>query len=192
VIHPALVVIACNFLAIGALPILFFRRDGRLNAMWWMTGGPFFVCPLFLIAADLGWVAGAARYRDVFGPLQAHLAIVPSLASIALLFLTLGTHRIPIALWHQSNDAPKHIVTWGAYRHVRHPFYVSFLLAFAAAVLFLPHPVVVALALYVVVVLSLTAAREERRLAASELGEEYKEYIRHTGRFWPSLGGGRR
>lgn len=187
--NPAtLLLIALDFAAIGALPILFFRRDGRLNLMWWLTGGPFFICPLLLIGAGLGWVPLRARYAHVLGPWQDLGAVVPAAASIALIFLTLGTHRIPIALWHQGSDAPKHIVTWGAYRFIRHPFYSSFLLAFAAACFFFPHPIVLGLSLYVFVVLNLTAAGEERKLRASEFGAEYAAYMDRTGRFFPRLG----
>jgi hypothetical protein len=48
--------------------------------------------------------------------------VVLSAASIALICLTLGTPRIPIALWHQNGDQPEHIVAYGAYRWIRQPF----------------------------------------------------------------------
>jgi len=184
----SLVIVALDFLIIGALPVFFFRRDGKLNLMWWLTGGPFFVCPLFLLGVKTGVISTSSRFASLLGPYQDLLPIPFSLASIAFIFLTLGTHRIPIALWHQSNDAPRHIVTYGAYRFVRHPFYSSFLLAFAAASLLLPHPVILTFAIYVFIVLNLTAAREERRLQASEFGGEYQAYMLKTGRFFPRWG----
>ena len=183
-----LFIVVLDFLIIGALPVFFFRRDGKLNLMWWLTGGPFFVCPLFLLGVQTGVISISSRFASLLGPYQDLLPIPFSVASIAFIFLTLGTHRIPIALWHQSDDAPRHIVTYGAYRFVRHPFYSSFLLAFAAACLLLPHPVILAFALYVFIVLNLTAAREERRLQASEFGGEYQTYMVKTGRFFPRWG----
>jgi protein-S-isoprenylcysteine O-methyltransferase Ste14 len=184
----SLIIVILDFLIIGALPVFFFRRDGKLNLMWWLTGGPFFVCPLFLLGVQTGVISTSSRFAALLGPYQDLLPIPFSVASIAFIFLTLGTHRIPIALWHQSDDAPHHIVTYGAYRFVRHPFYSSFLLAFAAACLLLPHPVILAFALYVFIVLNLTAAREERRLQASEFGGEYQTYMVKTGRFFPRWG----
>jgi protein-S-isoprenylcysteine O-methyltransferase Ste14 len=181
----ALFAVVLNFMIIGGLPVFFFRRDGKLNLMWWLTGGPFFICPLVLLGAYFGAVPISPRFSTLLGPYQDLLALPFSVASMAMIFLTLGTHRIPIALWHQGNDAPRHIVTYGAYRFIRHPFYSSFLLAFAAATLLLPHPVILAFALYVLLILNLTAAGEEKKLQASELGSEYQAYMMRTGRFFP-------
>ncbi|MDP9347935.1 MAG: BamA/TamA family outer membrane protein, partial [Gemmatimonadota bacterium] len=52
----------------------------------------------------------------------------------------------------------------------------------------LPHPATAALWVFACVQLNRTAAREERRLLASGSGAEYAEYLRRTGRFFPSLG----
>ncbi|MCW2879715.1 MAG: putative protein-S-isoprenylcysteine methyltransferase-like protein [Sphaerisporangium sp.] len=182
---PVYALLLLNFVAIGLLPRIFFRKDGSFNLMWWVTATPFFAVPLVLTAGVAGYLdpvtPGAWR-----GTLEV-VAVVPGVASIALIFLTLGTHRIPIALWHQEDDAPRNIVTYGAYRLIRHPFYSSFLLGFAAACIAFPHWLTFLMALYTVVQLNLTAAREERRLSASEFGAEYREYVMGTGRFVPRL-----
>jgi len=184
--EPVLLLIVLNFALIGLLPRIFFRRDGSLNARWWATALPFGVAPLFLIAAyaaDLApltprsWLAATAL-----------AAVVLSVASIALTCLTVGTHRIPVALWHQDCDQPEHIVTYGAYRWIRHPFYASFILAFMATVVFLPHWVTLGSLAYAWVALNLTARREERRLAGSAFGSQYRHYLGGTGRFFPRFG----
>lgn len=175
---------------VAALPVIFFRRDGRLNARWFVTAAPYMTSILLLAAALAGEIdPWTAPDRRVAAAMNAG-AVVLCAASIALMAYTLGTHRIPIALWHQENDAPRHIVTWGAYRRVRHPFYASFLLCLTGTVLALPHAATLAILLYAIVALNWTAAREERRLAASEFGEEYRTYMARTGRFWPRLFGG--
>ncbi|MFI9724077.1 methyltransferase family protein [Streptomyces sp. NPDC052396] len=182
----ALLLLLLNFGFIGALPRLFFRSDGRFNLKWWLTALPFFLCPaLVTAAAALDWqplVPHSWRTGLTFA------AVVLNVASIALIFMTLGTHRIPLALWHQENDAPRHIVTYGAYRRIRHPFYSAFLLAFVSGLLAWPHWSTLALAVYGVCALHGTAVREERRLAASEFGAEYRDYLAHTGRFFPRPG----
>jgi steroid 5-alpha reductase family enzyme len=181
--EPVVFLFILNLIFIGLLPKIFFRRDGRFNLMWWVTASPFLICAIILMLAKAEYITpfrfnGWTRWLD--------LASVPfSVASIALLFFTLGTHRIPIALWHQDNDAPKHIVTYGAYRRIRHPFYASFILALLGALIFCPHWGTLYALLHGVTVLNLTAAREERRLSTSEFGNEYREYIQQTGRFWP-------
>lgn len=187
--RPSLLLALLDLSFVALLPWIFFRRDGKLNARWFATALPFML--------GIALLAGALAGRiEPWGPADARAALAMELlsvvlcaGSIALMAFTLGTHRIPIALWHQENDAPRHIVTWGAYRRVRHPFYASFLVGLLGTLLALPHPLTALALVYSLVALNVTAAREERRLAASEHGEEYKQYMARTGRFWPRLGG---
>ncbi len=174
-----------NFALIGLLPVFFFRRDGDFNLRWMATGAPFFVAPIVLLLGHLDVLAltddpgvGGTTVPKIFATLL-------SATSIGLIAMTVGAHRVPLALWHQDNDAPVELVTWGPYRHIRHPFYSSFLLAFFAGVLAFPHTLMVACFAYSFVALSITAAREERRLEASEFGEKYRQYMAASGRFFP-------
>ncbi len=108
-----------------------------------------------------------------------------SLGSIALIAYTVGTHDRPLALWHQSNDVPDHVVTHGAYRYVRHPFYAAFLLGLFAVAVHVPHLATWAVFAYALLVLTLTARKEERRLLGSAFRETYRAYWSRTGRFLP-------
>lgn len=179
---PVLVLALGNLLLIGALPRIFFRR-GTLNLHWWLTASPFFAAGALLLAGAGGAVSPALPPSV----LRESLAVVLCAASVALVAFTLGTHRDPLSLWHQEDDAPRRLVTWGAYARVWHPFYSAFLLALLGCAAALPHPGTAALFLFACVQLGRTAAREERRLAASPLGGEYREYLRRTGRFLPRL-----
>lgn len=181
----ASVLVLVNMAAIGLLPRLFFRKDGSFNLAWWLTAAPFFVCAMTHVALLAGWLppftAGSAASA-------AAVAAVPlAAASIGLIGATVGCHRVPLALWHQREDAdaPQEIVTWGPYRWVRHPFYTAFLIGLAAGVLAGPHLLTAAALAYGLTALTLTARREERRLAASPLGSAYQDYVRRTGRFVP-------
>lgn len=177
-----------NLVLIGALPFLFFKR-GRLNLAWWLTAAPFHLCVLLLFLAFFGVVSPLTENRDFVRGLLEGLSVPLSAASIALIAFARGSHRIPIALWHQKGDAPEHIVTYGAYGLVRHPFYAAFLLALLGVALFAPHPATLATFAYGLLRLNFTAAKEERNLRASQFGAEYEAYMRRTGRFWPRLGG---
>jgi len=180
---PILVVVLADFAAIGLLPRVFFK-NGSFNSGWWLTALPFIACPAFLVAAaSLHWHSWVGQ--GLLATVTASVAGVLASASVALLALTLGTHRIPLALWHQDDDAPASIVTYGAYARIRHPFYASFLLGLVAAVVLFPHVGTVLPLCYAVVKLNMTAAREERRLSASEFGKEYRAYVARTGRFLP-------
>ncbi len=176
-----------NFLFIALLPAIFFRHDGSLNVMWWLTAAPFFFCAAFLIAAYVGLFPAAVDHNTRVGDVLELASVVLSTASIALIALTLGTHRIPIALWHQDNDTPEHIVTYGAYRYIRHPFYAAFLLTLFGAFLFAPHPVTLITFVYGLIALNLTAAKEEVKLSTSKFGTDYVAHQESTGRFWPKF-----
>jgi protein-S-isoprenylcysteine O-methyltransferase Ste14 len=180
-----LLVLLLNFAAIGALPIVFFKKDGRFNRMWWLTAGPFFLCPLFLVASYVGIFSPFAAEQPFLRDGLELTSVCLSVASVALLCFTMGTHGIPLALWHQDHDAPLHIVTYGAYRHIRHPFYLSFLLALFAAFLFAPHWTTLSTLVCAYLLLNFAAAREESRLRKSGFGSDYENYMRATGRFWP-------
>lgn len=174
-----------NFVYIVSLPRLFFKK-GSFNLMWWFTGSPFGLCALVLILNRTGHLqpfAAAVEWRHILEP----AGMLLNIASFCLISYTLGTHRIPVALWHQKDDAPASIVTYGAYKAIRHPFYSSFLMAFIAAFLYAPQ-IGTALAFVAgFLILNGTAAREEKRLSASEFGADYQAYIGRTGRFFPRL-----
>lgn len=167
-----------DFALIGALPRLFFRR-GRLNLRWWATAAPLFAMAAVLCAALAG--AWPARYA---GGWPVVLVAVP--ASMALIGVTLATHRVPLALWHQADDRAAVLVTHGPYRYVRHPFYTAFLLALLAAAAAAPGWITAAIAAAGAFQLCRTAVGEERRLVA-QFGAEYQRYMETTGRFWPRM-----
>lgn len=180
---PVMVLVLCAYVVIGVLPRIFFK-GGSFNSGWWLTGAPFFCVPPFLIAADLAHWHSWVGMHNMVVTLDSIAAVLTG-GSIALLFYTLGTHRVPLALWHQEDDAPVSIVTYGAYSRIRHPFYSSFLLAFLGSFALFPHLGTLLPMLYAIGRLTATAMREEKRLSTSEFGSEYREYISKTGRFLP-------
>jgi protein-S-isoprenylcysteine O-methyltransferase Ste14 len=177
---PILGLCLVNLALIGALPRIFFR-PGRLNLQWWITAGPFFTMAGLLIAALFGSLSGPLPPSDA----RAFLAATLCASSILLIGFTLGTHREPVSLWQQEDDAPMRLVTHGAYARIRHPFYTAFLLALLGATLALPHPLAAIVFLFACVQLNRTAAREEARLLRSTFGREYAGYLSATGRFLP-------
>ena len=179
--------LAATFATIGSLPIGYFGGDRRLNVRWWLMATPFFVAPVAVAVSFFGILPAWAPPAPL-AKLLAAGASLAAIGSIGLIAYTAGSHRRAPALWHQSDDAPAEIVTWGAYSRVRHPFYSAFLLAFSAAVLAAPTFVTIACLAWAGVGLSLTARQEERRLLASRFGDAYGAYMARTGRFLPSRG----
>lgn len=179
------VLLIANFAYIGVLPFVFFRRDGKLNLMWWLTASPLFASSGLIAMSYLGlltpWYPPDMAF--IWEGLAAFLAAV----SVGLISFTLGTHNRRLALWHQDNDRPEHLVTQGAYKRIRHPFYSSFIAALVASAVVCASPWAVAISLIGVCVLNATAAREEKRLLASAFGTEYRQYLARSGRFFPSM-----
>lgn len=185
-----LMLAALNLGLIGLLPRIFFDASGRKNAMWWATAAPFFAAGAVLVLCFTGvWQAwyvplpGGAAINET-------IAVPFAVASVALIAYTIGTHRVPLALWHQDDDAPRSIVTYGAYKYVRHPFYSAFLLALMGTLLACPHPGTLAALVYTLLMLRYTARKEEAKLSSSEFGDEYRDYLARTGRFLPRFGAG--
>lgn len=184
----ALTLLLADFALIALLPRIFFKK-GSFNLRWILTGAPYFLSAIALVLAytgHLGRLPGTSQ-RHLAMALEV-LGVVLAFGSACLMGFVLGTHQKPLALWHQDDDAPEHIVTHGAYARIRHPFYTSFLLALTGALCVSPTIGTVATLAYGAIAMTVTAKREEGRLAASEFGEEYKAYMQRTGRFFPRLG----
>jgi protein-S-isoprenylcysteine O-methyltransferase Ste14 len=174
------------FVWIGMLPRLFFR-PGRRTLQWSLNALPFWIAGLTLLCGVMG-ALNAVR------PSEGWAAATLSLTSLGLsgaaawlLSCTLATHERPLALWHQINDHPEHIVTSGTYTHIRHPFYASFLIALVGSFFALPHGLTLLALVAGVYRLDRTAHAEEQLLRASDFGDTYGAYMLRTGRFIPRL-----
>lgn len=184
---PLLIVLICNFITIGLLPLLFLHRDRKCGFFCFALGAPFLISLTSILCGFFGFIEYPPQAYGSQYLLAQSCAAVLSVASIALIALTVGTHRLSSATGRQKYGAFVEVVTWGPYSRVRHPLYTSCLLAIMAAVLAWPHPLTLGCLFYSFIALSVSAAREERRLAASEIGHEYRRYLAHSGRFFPRL-----
>lgn len=78
------------------------------------------------------------------------------------------------------------LVTSGPYARVRHPYYVTFLLLVVAASLLAANWFIGLVGLFVFALLAIRTPVEEQKLI-ERFGDEYRTYIRQTGRFVPRL-----
>jgi protein-S-isoprenylcysteine O-methyltransferase Ste14 len=168
------------------LPFVFFRKDGTFNLAWLATASPY-VCYLILLALGLAEVIKPWQWPNTIVDAAEVMGFVCVIFSIVLISLTIGSHRVPLALWHQNNDAPVNIVKHGPYARIRHPFYSSFILILCGSFLIFPYWISAAISVYGITALNLTAHKEERKLSSSEFAEEYQNYMKQTGRFFPKL-----
>jgi protein-S-isoprenylcysteine O-methyltransferase Ste14 len=148
-------------------------------------GGAFLAC-LFLYLADPRTMAWAALHLPA--PLR-WVGIALALAGTTLLVWTLrslGKNLTDTVVTRREHT----LVTRGAYRWVRHPFYVSVALfvvgvSLAAASWFFLGAGAVVLAL-----IGIRTRTEEAKLE-ERFGEDYRAYKRQTGMFVPRFGGSR-
>jgi len=180
-------VVFLNYSYLAVLPLVFFKRNGHANLLWWLTTLPFVVSLVCLTISMLGLCAPQTGYNTVSTNLLSLPAVLFSVASITLISFAVGSHSVPVALWHQHGDDPVHIVTWGAYSKIRHPFYASYILMLLSGFTFCPQVCTAVALLTGAVILNFTAAREEARLSASQYGKQYQAYMQQTGRFLPRV-----
>jgi protein-S-isoprenylcysteine O-methyltransferase Ste14 len=87
-----------------------------------------------------------------------------------------------------SGDVPGELCAAGPYALIRHPAYLSYVLAFLALLVALPGFVSLAILLVNAALYAHAAATDERSLLASPLGQDYARYRRSTGMFLPRFG----
>src|SRR5262245_51037299 len=78
------------------------------------------------------------------------------------------------------------LVTTGPYRLVRHPFYVGGGLGIVAMSLVTANAAIAAGGVAALILLAVRTRTEEQKLI-ERFGDEYRQYMRRTGRFFPRL-----
>lgn len=121
------------------------------------------------------------------GPAWAAAAIVLYLLA-ALLFLSAleSARRVPLPRTLVDAPLPKALITTGPFAVVRHPFYVSYSLAWLAAPV-ATHVPLTTLFAAIAGVTYIVAARREERLLEAHFGEAYRAYRSKSRALMPSL-----
>jgi protein-S-isoprenylcysteine O-methyltransferase Ste14 len=86
-----------------------------------------------------------------------------------------------------SGEVPPAVCTEGPYRYVRHPFYLSYMIAFVAMAVTFPSFVTVAVCLVNIGLFVYMAIDDEKVLLRSGLRAEYLKYRGPVGMFLPRL-----
>jgi len=121
------------------------------------------------------------------GPRWAAAAIVMYVAA-ALLFLSAleSARRVPLPRTLVDDQMPKALITDGPFALVRHPFYISYALAWLAAPVATHGPIITLVGVLAVVTYFVAARREERQLEA-HFGDAYRAYRSKVGLLLPSI-----
>jgi len=122
--------------------------------------------------------AAALTGMDVATAIVAAMALSLLMLMIALILIFLG--------WKGIYGARGRLVTWGIYRHLRHPQYVGIWIFIAAWLIQWPTIITMLLAPVLVITYYWLCRREEVALA-KEFGTEYQRYRQRVPMFLPWL-----
>lgn len=86
-----------------------------------------------------------------------------------------------------SGEVPGAVCDTGPYRHVRHPFYLSYMVAFVAVAVAFPSPIVSGVCVLNMGLFVYMAFDDERVLLASAMAADYESYKMRVGMFLPRL-----
>jgi protein-S-isoprenylcysteine O-methyltransferase Ste14 len=100
------------------------------------------------------------------------------------LFSSIGSGITPTSATRKQHT----LVTRGPYRWVRHPLYTVGSSMFVAFGMLADNWFIAGLGILVFILMAVRTPREEANLI-EKFGDEYREYMKHTGRFFPKLGG---
>ena len=101
------------------------------------------------------------------------------------LFSSIGSNITPTSATRREHQ----LVTSGPYRWVRHPLYTVGSSLFIALGLMADNWFIVALGVLAFIAMARRTPKEEANLI-EKFGDEYRDYMKRTGRYLPKLGGG--
>jgi protein-S-isoprenylcysteine O-methyltransferase Ste14 len=152
------------------------REDGPGPAI---SQGAFFFGGLLPI-----WLLGLYQPIHLPNGIVAACLLATSIALYEWARATIWGRRFGIG-WGQ--HVPEELCELGPYRRVRHPLYLSYLLAFAASFVALPHWITGSMVLASIALFTHAAQSDERRIAESPLAGQYAEYRQRVGMFFPRV-----
>lgn len=144
------------------------------------------------IAAGLALTFSTLRRADAVGGLQLWAGTVLNGLSHLLFWGAVAAHGASRPSGAFASAPPEVLTLTGSYRLMRHPFYVSYVLAFGAAAVFCAGPGLWLLTLWMAGLYALAAAQEERLILHSPLSARYEQYCRSVGMFLPRRSRARR
>jgi protein-S-isoprenylcysteine O-methyltransferase Ste14 len=90
-----------------------------------------------------------------------------------------------------SGEVPGAVCEMGPYQYVRHPFYLSYMVAFLGVAVAFPSLIVVGVCALNICLFVYMALDDERVLLGSAIAADYKRYKIHVGMFLPIFAGKR-
>jgi len=138
---------------------------------------------LFVFGGTIAvWFLGLRHPIQPGNGLVAGIVLAASVALYEWARSTIRLRRFGIAL---GGHVPEAVCDEGPYRHIRHPVYLAYMLAYLAALVAVPHWLTAAIFALATILFAYSAIDDERTLAASPLAADYAAYRERTGMFLP-------
>lgn len=142
----------------------------------WLSPFVYLINPAWMAWSKIG-LPGTIRW---FGLGAGVLCVI----GIYWLFSSIGTGITPVSATRTEHK----LVTHGIYRWVRHPLYTIGSSMFVSFGLVADTWFIILLGVLAFIVMAVRTPKEEANLI-EKFGDEYRTYMKHTGRFFPKLGG---
>lgn len=121
-------------------------------------------------------------------PLWAQVAgFVLQLAAGGLFFWAIAASREARLEFAFTPEKPRGLVETGPYRHIRHPFYTSYIIFWSGWALATWSPFALLTLLILIALYVLAARAEEEKFGQTPMASAYADYKRRAGFFWPRL-----
>jgi protein-S-isoprenylcysteine O-methyltransferase Ste14 len=130
-------------------------------------------------------------FIGLYNPIHFANGIAASMILLATIGLyewarhTIWTRRFGLGF---GDHVPGELCEQGPYRYVRHPLYLSYVLAYLACFVALPHWGSALMLLLNIPLWVYTARNDEQRIAVSPLAAAYADYRKRAGMFFPRVG----
>jgi protein-S-isoprenylcysteine O-methyltransferase Ste14 len=142
----------------------------------------------------LDFIMGGTLPTWVLGLFYLPIATANGVATAVLMVISVALYEwARHTIWRRGfgiafhDQVPEEVCTEGPYRWVRHPLYVSYLVAYLAVLVALPHWLTATVFVANIALFVLAARNDERILADSALAADYAVYRERTGMFLPRL-----
>jgi len=164
-----------HFIQAGARTLHFRSGDAGPGAA--VAQGMFFFGGIIPI-----WFLGLYQPIHLANGIVAACILLVSIALYEWARAAIWGRRFGIA-W--GDHVPEELCEAGPYRYIRHPLYLSYMLAWLAALAALPHWSTALLLVVNIVVFTIAARSDETAIAVSPLAADYAAYRQRAGMFWP-------
>lgn len=153
---------------------------------------------LFAVTLRLAGVClWLATFAYLIDPFSVQWASVPLPPSVRWVGVAIGVSCSALMYWTLSSLGKNltdtvvtrkqaTLVTNGPYRWVRHPFYVTAALLMGSVTILTANWLIGLMSLIVLTMLAIRTPKEEQMLI-ERFGEQYRDYMARTGRFFPRI-----